>query len=120
MRQTTTARLPQDTHLWTPLSLRLREGCSALFRPKWRNSKSLIGCSRCRVWHQPKNRSLVCNCRHYIQATFMIPTLYLVVCIYIWLYVEYHNCDLYAISTIAYKRPVILLMGEKLRLGLNR
>ena len=40
----------------------------------------------------------------------MIINLHSVVCIYIWLYVEYHNCSLYAMSTIAYKRPPLLLM----------
>ena len=38
----------------------------------------------------------------------MIINLHSVVCIYIWLHVEYHNCSLYAMSTIAYKRPPLL------------
>ena len=42
----------------------------------------------------------------------MILHLHLVVCIYIGSYLEYNNCGLYAMSTIAYKRPVLLLMTK--------
>jgi len=37
--------------------------------------------------------------------------LHSVICMYMWLYMEYHNCGSYGISTIAYKRPPLLLMS---------
>jgi hypothetical protein len=60
--------------------------------------------------HQQKSSSYVSNCRHYIQATIIILHLHSDVCIYIQMYLEYHNCIIIVMSTIAYIGTALLLM----------